>query len=249
MSPNARLTLAGDANASAFDRRERDHARAARSTLALQGNLFAFGDDALGLQGRLRLGHADPRAPSPASPRAGLALRRRALTPDATTPNALDVNLALSPTGLAASAQDLTQSFAARPRRAARAHREPCRTASSRHGGALGESAAASAGQKGVARLLLRQRQCLGARRRSVRQARSGFGRRAWVTTSTAPRRFIAGIDWRLDNGIVAGVAATYVATSAKLQGRLEHQCELVSGRGLRRLGGRAVVRAWEARS
>ena len=34
--------FAGDANASAFDRRERDHARAARSTLALQGNLFAF---------------------------------------------------------------------------------------------------------------------------------------------------------------------------------------------------------------
>ena len=29
---------------------------------------------------------------------------------------------------------------------------------------------------------------------------------------------FIAGVDWRLDNGIVAGVAATYVATSARFK-------------------------------
>ena len=59
----------------------------------------------------------------------------------------------------------------------------------------------------------------------------------------------IAGVDWRLDNGIVAGVAATYVATLGEVQGRLEHQCELVPGGGLRRLGGRARGTRWEASS
>ena len=54
----------------------------------------------------------------------------------------------------------------------------------------------------------------------------------------------IAGIDWRLDNGIVAGVAATYVATSAKFKDGSRTNVRLVPRGGLCRLGRRAVVRA-----
>ena len=55
---------------------------------------------------------------------------------------------------------------------------------------------------------------------------------------------FIGGVDWRLDNGIVAGVAATYVASSASFKDGSRNECEFVSRRRLRGLGGRAVVRA-----
>ena len=52
----------------------------------------------------------------------------------------------------------------------------------------------------------------------------------------------IAGVDRRLDNGIVAGVAATYVATSVSFKDGTRTECELEPGRRLRRLGGWAVV-------
>jgi outer membrane autotransporter protein len=137
------------------------------------------------------------------------------VTPDAVTANALDVNLALSQTGLAASAQDLTQSSQLgldAPRVLTQAVQDRLVT----NGGALGESAAANAGQKGVAGFSLGNAN-VWARGYDQFGSASGTGAAPGYDINRAAP-FIAGIDWRFDNNIVAGVAATYVATSASFK-------------------------------
>jgi outer membrane autotransporter protein len=137
------------------------------------------------------------------------------VSPDATTPNALDATLTLSETALAVSAQDLTQDG----RLGLDAPRVLTQAVQDRlvaNGGALGEGA--TAGQKGVeglsfgnANIWARGADQFGTA--TVPASSTGVG---YDINRAAP--LIAGIDWRLDNGIVAGVAATYVATSAKFK-------------------------------
>jgi outer membrane autotransporter protein len=139
------------------------------------------------------------------------------LTPDATTPNALDATLALNPAALAASAQDLTQDARLgldAPRVLTQAVQE--RLVAS--GGALGEGAAVGAGQKGVAGFSFGNANiwARGADQFGSATAPSSGSGVGYDINRAAP--LIAGVDWRLDNGIVAGVAATYVATSAKFK-------------------------------
>ena len=87
------------------------------------------------------------------------------------------------------------------------------------NGGALGESALPGAGLGGD--------RC----RRSIGHANVWARGADQFGSATAPASsagvgydinraapFIAGVDWRLDNGIVAGIAATYVATSASFK-------------------------------
>ncbi len=167
------------------------------------------------------------------------------LTPDATTPNALDATLALNPAALAASAQDLTQD-ARLGLDAPRVLTQAVQDRLVASGGALGEGAAVGAGQKGGRGLLLRQRQHLGARRGSVRQ-RDGFERRCGLRhqpRGPAHRRRRLAPRQRHRGGNRRDLRRNL----GEVQGRLEHQCELVPGRRLRRLGGRAVVRLGKRR-
>ncbi len=154
------------------------------------------------------------------------------------TPNALDLNLALSPTGLAASAQDLTQSLQLgldAPRVLTGAVQDRLVA----NGGALGE---ASANAKGVAGFSFGNANiwARGADQFGTATARATSAGVGYDINRAAP--FIAGIDWRLDNGIVAGVGGDLRRDLGEVQGWLEHKCELVSGCGLCRLGRRAVV-------
>ncbi|MBV9591683.1 MAG: autotransporter domain-containing protein [Hyphomicrobiales bacterium] len=142
-----------------------------------------------------------------------LSLFEASVTPDGTTPNALDVSLGLSLSGLSASAQDLTQSAELdldAPRLLTGAVQD--RLISS--GGALGEGA--STGAKGVAGFSFGNANiwARGADEFGSATAQAASASVGYDINRAAP--FIAGVDWRLDNGIVAGVAATYVATSAK---------------------------------
>ena len=159
--------------------------------------------DVLGFIPRTKPGH--PR----------LSLFTASVTPDDTTPNALDVSLGLSLSGLSASAQDLTQSSQLgldAPRLLTGAVQD--RLISS--GGALGEDA--SAGAKGVAGFSFGNANiwARGADQFGSATAQAASASVGYDINRAAP--FIAGVDWRLDNGIVAGVAATYVATSAKFK-------------------------------
>ena len=120
----------------------------------------------------------------------------------------------LEPDGLAASAQDLTQSSrSASTRRAC--SRKPCKTASSRMAARSARAppdAACGASRRfslGNANVWARGADQFGSA--SERAPRPGYD-----INRAAP--FIAGIDWRLDNDIVAGVAATYVATIASFK-------------------------------
>jgi outer membrane autotransporter protein len=134
------------------------------------------------------------------------------VSPDATTPNALDATLALSTTGLAASAQVLTQDQRLgldAPRLLTDAVQD--RLVAS--GGALGEAGAAA---KGVAGFSFGNAN-IWARGADQFGTASGAGAAPGYDVNRAAP-FIAGIDWGLDNDIVAGVAATYVATSAKFK-------------------------------
>ncbi|MBV9113854.1 MAG: autotransporter outer membrane beta-barrel domain-containing protein, partial [Hyphomicrobiales bacterium] len=147
-----------------------------------------------------------------------------AVSPDATTANALDATLTLNETALAASAQDLTQD-ARLGLDAPRVLTQAVQDRLVASGGALGEWApgggaggAQSALSKGPAsfsfgnaNVWARGYDQFGTATASAASAGVGYD-----INRAAP--LIAGIDWRLDNGIVAGVAATYVATSAKFK-------------------------------
>ena len=137
------------------------------------------------------------------------------VTPDGTTPNALDVSSGLSLSGLSASAQDLTQDLALG------LDAPPLLTGAVQDrliasGGVLGEDAAA--GAKGVAGFSFGNANvwARGADQFGSATAHAASASVGYDINRAAP--FIAGVDWRLDNGIVAGVAATYVATSAKFK-------------------------------
>ncbi len=146
------------------------------------------------------------------------------LSPDATTANALDATLTLSQTALAASAQDLTQD-ARLGLDAPRVLTEAIQDRLVANGGALGEwaptppsAAAVSKGPVsqpsfsfGNANLWARGADQFGSATASPSSAGVGYD-----INRAAP--LIAGIDWRFDNDLVAGVAATYVATSAKFK-------------------------------
>ena len=142
------------------------------------------------------------------------------VSPDATTPNALDATLTLNETALAASAQDLTQDGRL-GLDAPRVLTEAVQDRLVANGGALGEWApvgAASASANGAAgfsfgntNVWARGADQFGTATASA--ASTGIG---YDINRAAP--LIAGIDWRLANGIVTGVAATYVATSAKFK-------------------------------
>ena len=83
---------------------------------------------------------------------------------------------------------------------------------------------------------------------RSVRQRHGSSGAGVGYDINRAAP-LIAGVDWRLDNGIVAGVAATYVASSAKFKDGSSTNVNSYQGARLRGMGRRAVVHAWEAPS
>ena len=145
------------------------------------------------------------------------ACSARASSPDATTPNALDATLALNPAALAASAQDLTQD-ARLGLDAPRVLTQAVQDRLVASGGALGEGGAIGAGQKGVAGFSFGNANiwARGADQFGSATAPSSGAGVGYDINRAAP--LIAGVDWRLDNGIVAGVAATYVATSAKFK-------------------------------
>ncbi|WP_291705352.1 autotransporter outer membrane beta-barrel domain-containing protein, partial [Bradyrhizobium sp.] len=160
-----------------------------------------------------------------AAVKSSITLFQASTQPDPTTANALDAVLSLSPAGLAASAQDLTQDG----RLGLDAPRVLTQAIQDRlvaNGGALGEWVPGGAPAPGViskgpvtqpsfsfgnANLWARGADQFGSATPSASSAGVGYD-----INRAAP--LIAGIDWRLDNGIVAGVAATYVATSAKFK-------------------------------
>jgi outer membrane autotransporter protein len=137
------------------------------------------------------------------------------LSPDPATANALDATLSLSQTGLAASAQDLTQDGRL-GLDAPRVLTEAVQDRLVANGGALGQDA--SAGPKAVAGFSFGNANvwARGADQFGSATAQAASASVGYDINRAAP--IIAGIDWRLDNGVVAGVAATYVATSAKFK-------------------------------
>ncbi|MBV9138554.1 MAG: autotransporter domain-containing protein, partial [Hyphomicrobiales bacterium] len=149
-----------------------------------------------------------------------ITLFQASTQPDPTTANALDAILSLSRAGLAASAQDLTQD-ARLSLDAPRVLTEAVQDRLVANGGALGEWAptgtpgALSKGPAsfafGNADVWARGFDQFGSATDSAASAGVGYD-----VNRASP--FIAGVDWRLDNGIVAGVAATYVATSARFK-------------------------------
>jgi len=121
----------------------------------------------------------------------------------------------LSQTGLAASAQDLTQDGRL-GLDAPRVLTEAVQDRLVANGGALGQDA--SAGPKAVAGFSFGNANvwARGADQFGSATAQAASASVGYDINRAAP--IIAGIDWRLDNGVVAGVAATYVATSAKFK-------------------------------
>jgi outer membrane autotransporter protein len=184
--------------------------------LAPQGNIFAFASTSTTFKDIISATNALSGNFANVTSTFG-SLFGVTLTTDATTPNALDATLALNPAALAASAQDLTQD-ARLGLDAPRVLTQAVQDRLVASGGALGEGAAVGAGQKGVAgfsfgnaNIWARSADQFGSATAPSLGAGVGYD-----INRAAP--FIAGIDWRLDNGIVAGVAATYVATSAKFK-------------------------------
>ncbi len=138
------------------------------------------------------------------------------MSPDATTPNALDATLTLNQTALAASAQDLTQSLRLgldAPQVLGQAVQD--RLVAS--GGVLGEGAAGSAGSAGAASATPIGHPNLWVRGADQFGSASGTGAAPGYDVNRAAP-LIAGVDWRFDHGIVAGAAATYVASSASFK-------------------------------
>ena len=182
-------------------------------TVAPQGNPFAFAATPSFFKDVFVSG--TPMQGAFATINSTISLFGVTLTPDATTPNALDLTLALSQTGLAASAQDLTQSL----RLGLDAPQILGQAVQNRlvaNGGALGESAlpdpawgATNAAPIGRANVWVRGADQFGSA--SASGAAPGY-----AVNRAAP--LIGGVDWHLYNGIVAGVAATYVASSASFK-------------------------------
>jgi outer membrane autotransporter protein len=185
--------------------------------LAPSGNLFALAAQRTSVYKNIIV--ADPLLNgSFASVTSPITLFSASLSPDATTANALDATLTLSQAGLAASAQDLTQDL----RLGLDAPRVLTQAVQDRlvaNGGVLGEGAVASDSKPpGLASTPLghpdawvRGFDQFGTATASASSAGVGYD-----VNRAAP--LIGGVDWRLDNGFVAGVAATYVATSAKFK-------------------------------
>ena len=143
------------------------------------------------------------------------AFQREPFARTATTPNALDATLALNQAALAASAQDLTQDGSLgldAPRVLTQAVQD--RLVAS--GGALGEGAAGWRGPKGVAGFSFGNANIWARGADQFGSATASGAGVGYDMNRAAP--LIAGVDWRLDKGIVAGMAATYVATSAKFK-------------------------------
>jgi outer membrane autotransporter protein len=145
-------------------------------------------------------------------------LFKASVSPDATTPNSLDATLTLNKQGVTVSAQDLTQDL----RLALDAPRVLTEAVQDRlvaNGGALGEwslPGAPSAGAPsplpiGHASVWARGYDQFGSAAASASIGAVGYG-----INRAAP--LIGGIDWRLGNDIVTGVAATYVASSASFK-------------------------------
>jgi outer membrane autotransporter protein len=181
--------------------------------VAPQGSLFAFGAHTTFKDVFVS---GSPIAGSFTSVTTPITLFTASLSPDAVTANALDLTLALSPSGLVASAQDLTQD----QRLGLDAPRVLTQAVQDRlvaNGGALGEevpggappSAGASTIALGHANLWVRGYDQFGSA--------SGVGAAPGYDVNRAAP-LIGGVDWRFDNDIVAGVAATYVATSARFK-------------------------------
>ena len=163
-----------------------------------------------------------------------ITLFQASVAPDATTPNALDATLALSPSGLAASAQDVTQD-ARLGLDAPRVLTQAVQDRLIANGGLLGEGSAASgttATPIGHPDLWARGFDQFGTATASASSTGIGYN-----INRAAP--LIGGVDWRLDNGIVTGIAATYVATSAAFKDGSRTDVNVLPRRGLRRLGRR----------
>lgn len=137
------------------------------------------------------------------------------LTPDATTPNALDATVALSRPALAASAQDLTQDLRLgldAPQVLTQAVQD--RLVAS--GGVLGDGPPNAA----AARRTTRAAAPVGeldfwARGYDQFGSASGAGL-GYDVNRAAP--LIGGFDWRFGNGVVLGLAGTYVASTASFR-------------------------------
>jgi len=137
------------------------------------------------------------------------------LTPDATTPNALDATVSLSKAGLAASAQDLTQDLRLgldAPQVLTQAIQD--RLVAS--GGVLGDGQPNAA----AARRTTRAAAPVGeldfwARGYDQFASASGAGT-GYDVNRAAP--LIGGFDWRFGNGVVLGLAGTYVESTASFK-------------------------------
>ncbi|MBV8426424.1 MAG: autotransporter outer membrane beta-barrel domain-containing protein [Hyphomicrobiales bacterium] len=194
-------------------------------TINLRGGTFEIAPDAASFQA-LAIQHttvfknvimADPPLSGGfASVTSAIPFFTASLSPDSTTPNALDATLLLNETALAASAQDLTQDW----RLGLDAPRVLTQAVQDRlvaNGGALGEEApdvlrkGPASFSFGNAQVWARGFDQFGSATASAASAGVGYN-----INRAAP--FIAGVDWRLDNNIMAGVAATYVATSARFK-------------------------------
>ena len=187
--------------------------------LAPSGNLFALVAQRTSVYKNV-IAADPPLNGSFANVSSAVTLFSASLTPDPTTPNALDATLTLSQAGLAASAQDLTQDGRL-GLDAPRVLTEAVQDRLVANGGALGNwmpggpAPAISKGPVsysfGNANIWARGYDQFGTA--TAQAASAGVG---YDINRAAP--LSAGVDWRLDNNIVAGVAATYVATSARFK-------------------------------
>jgi outer membrane autotransporter protein len=189
--------------------------------LAPSGNLFALATQRTSVYKNVIV--ADPPLNgSFAAVTSPITLFSASLSPNATTPNALDATLTLSQAGLAASAQDLTQDGRL-GLDAPRVLKQAVQDRLVASGGVLGEDNWTGDGAKAPG-LGLTAPSSIGHPDAWVR----GFDQFGTATAQAASAGvgydvnraapLIGGVDWRLDNGFVVGAAATYVATSAKFK-------------------------------
>jgi outer membrane autotransporter protein len=180
---------------------------------SLQGSLFAFATTTTTYRNIITATKAING--SFASVTTTTSLLGATLTSDATTPNALDATVSLSRTGLAASAQDLTQDVRLgldAPQVLTQAVQD--RLVAS--GGVLGDGPPNAA----AARRSTRAAAPVGeldfwARGYDQFGSASGMGT-GYDVNRGAP--LIGGFDWRFGSGVVLGLAGTYVESTASFK-------------------------------
>ena len=152
-----------------------------------------------------------------------LPLFTASVSPDATTPNALDVTLRVSPTGLAASAQNLTQNL----RFGLEAPAVLVETVQNRLVAASGADTGATLASLSPAQQIAGGSGVLTDGGDGAASAKGGVWARAFGLFGSAPASgpavsyqenregVILGADWRVGEGVVLGLAGTYATTTA----------------------------------